>query len=351
MEKHSHNHPYQALYRKYRPKNFSEVRGQDHIINALLGSLSKNSIGHAYLFFGTRGLGKTTIARLLAKELKCQPEDIYEIDGASNRKIEDIRELRDAITTLPLSSPYKIYIIDEVHMLTNQAFNALLKTLEEPPSHVIFILATTELNKVPDTIISRCQVFTFRKPSQNLLKEAINDVANKEGYTLDNEAQEIIALEGDGSYRDALSVLEKILSASKEKKINGNLVSTLTGTPKNSLIKDIIQSIIDSNPSLGLTAIQTASENNYDLSILNKLVIRYMRLVIMLRFNPNSEASLKNNLSEEDYAFVKKASTKAGKNINSNSLSNFLFAQREIKTAFQKEIPIEIALLKSTQPQ
>ena len=181
-----------ALYRKYRPSSFDDVLGQEHIVKVLKGALKLGNIAHAYLFFGTRGTGKTSVARIMAQELKTSDADIYEIDAASNRGIDDIRELRDSVRTLPFNSDYKVYIIDEVHMLTKEAFNALLKTLEEPPKHVIFILATTELDKVPETIISRCQTFTFKKPTLSVLKDLVLSVSKKENFTLDNAGAELI---------------------------------------------------------------------------------------------------------------------------------------------------------------
>jgi replication-associated recombination protein RarA len=179
-----------VLYRTYRPAHWTEVIGQDHIVQTLRESINSGRTAHAYLFSGTRGTGKTTVARILAHELKTAPEDITEIDAASNRGIDDIRELREHVATLPFSSRYKVYIIDEVHMLSKDAWNALLKTLEEPPAHVIFILATTELNKVPDTIVSRCQTFVFRTPNRDILGAQIISIAQKEGYTLDAGAED-----------------------------------------------------------------------------------------------------------------------------------------------------------------
>src|SRR5574343_652540 len=171
-----------ALYRKYRPQSFKEVLGQDHIVKVLESSIESNKVSHAYLFVGSRGTGKTSVARIFARDIGVSENDMYEIDAASNRGIEDIRELRDGVRVLPFDSKYKVYIIDEVHMLSKDAWGALLKTLEEPPKHVIFILATTELHKVPDTIISRCQVFTFKKATNVICRKMLSEVASKEGY-------------------------------------------------------------------------------------------------------------------------------------------------------------------------
>src|SRR6185312_16293063 len=173
-----------SLYRKYRPHEFKDVRGQEAVVSVLEAAIKNKKIAHAYLFAGGRGTGKTSMARILARALETSEEDIYEMDAASNRGIDEIRQLRDGVSTLPFESTYKFYIIDEAHALTKDAWGALLKTLEEPPSHVIFVLATTELEKVPETIISRCQVFQFKKPPHEALKSLALDVAKKEGATL-----------------------------------------------------------------------------------------------------------------------------------------------------------------------
>ena len=208
-----------VLYRKYRPFDWSDVIGQESIVSVLESSIKMDKIAHAYLFSGTRGTGKTTIARIFARSLEVSDNDVYEIDAASNRGIDDIREIRDGVSVLPFESKYKVYIIDEVHMLTKEAFNALLKTLEEPPQHVIFILATTETDKIPETVLSRCQIFNFKTPNREILKTLINKVAKKEGFTLENGVADLLALLGDGSFRDTLGILQKVIGSTSNKKI------------------------------------------------------------------------------------------------------------------------------------
>src|SRR3989344_546734 len=247
-----------VLYRTYRPAKWSEVIGQDSVVNTLKDSVENGKPSHAYLFSGSRGTGKTSVARILAKALKTADEDVYEIDAASNRGIDDIRELREHVSVMPFSSPFKVYIIDEVHMLTKDAWNALLKTLEEPPSHVIFILATTELEKVPETIISRCQTFSFRKPSQKILKEVSERIAKKEGYAIEGPASELVALLADGSYRDAQGILQKAMGSSPDKKVTLAEVERITGSPKGVLVNSLIDALEKKNVAEGLATIGKA---------------------------------------------------------------------------------------------
>ncbi len=225
-----------ALYRKYRPASFSDVVGQEQIVELLQSAIKQKKVSHAYLFCGGRGTGKTTVARIFAHDIGCNSEDIIEIDAASNRGIDEIRELRDAVRTAPFSSPYKIYIVDEAHMLTKEAANALLKTLEEPPTHVIFILATTDPEKLPSTIVSRCQKVVFKSPDISTLAKRLQFVAHGEGKEIDDVTAELIASHGKGSYRDALGVLEQILTTNG-KKITHDAVHRFLGvTDKNLLI-------------------------------------------------------------------------------------------------------------------
>jgi DNA polymerase-3 subunit gamma/tau len=206
-----------ALYRKYRPKNLSEVVGQEHVTTTLANAIAADKLGHAYLLTGPRGVGKTSIARILAHQLndleydESQAHlDIIEIDAASNRRIDEIRDLRDKVHVLPAGAKYKVYIIDEVHMLTKEAFNALLKTLEEPPAHVVFILATTEAHKLPETIVSRTQHFSFKPIELAVLVDHLQSIATKESFKIDGDAVELVASHGDGSFRDSISLLDQV---------------------------------------------------------------------------------------------------------------------------------------------
>lgn len=236
---------YVALYRKYRPQTFSDVVGQEQVIDLLTNAIKQKKIAHAYLFCGGRGTGKTTVARIVAREIGCNDEDIIEIDAASNRGIDEIRELREAVRTAPFSSPYKVYIIDEAHMLTKEAANALLKTLEEPPSHVVFILATTDPEKLPQTIVSRCQKVVFRNPDIETLAQRILYIVNQEGEPLiSEESARKIAEHGKGSYRDALGVLEQVLtSAGKVKKVADETVHRMLGIPSKDLLNDLLEAL------------------------------------------------------------------------------------------------------------
>lgn len=227
---------YIALYRKYRPQTFSDVVGQEQIVSLLQTTIAQKKVSHAYLFCGGRGTGKTTVARIFARDIGCNPEDVIEIDAASNRGIDEIRELRDAVRTVPFSSPYKVYIVDEAHMLTKEAANALLKTLEEPPSHVIFILATTDPEKLPATIVSRCQKIVFKSPDIATLSKRLVYVAKNEGKTLDEATAVLIAHHGKGSYRDALGVLEQVLAQSEKNVKHEDALLFLGITDKETLI-------------------------------------------------------------------------------------------------------------------
>ncbi len=292
---------YKALYRKYRPVAFSDVVGQEHITSTLKSELSSGKVFHAYLFTGTRGTGKTTCAKILAKAVNClslkggdpcgecevcrnidggEVMDIVEIDAASNNSVENIRELREQVNFTPAAAKYRVYIIDEVHMLTLQAFNALLKTLEEPPAHVIFILATTEVHKLPSTILSRCQRFDFKRIEPQIICERLKYVAGREGFTLTDNAANMIASIADGGMRDALSTLD--LCVSSDKHITEEIVARVCGLAGNDYLLQLAEYIrcLDTQNALLLTdKLYGASVDM--LKLLGDLILHYRNLMIV----------------------------------------------------------------------
>lgn len=336
-----------ALYRKYRPQNWKSVLGQDHIVSILESSVRSNKVSHAYLFVGSRGTGKTSIARIFARDIGVSVNDIYEIDAASNRGIEDIKALRDGARVLPFDSKYKVYIIDEVHMLSKDAWGALLKTLEEPPKHVIFILATTELQKVPDTIVSRCQVFSFRKATDVVLKNMLLQVAKDEGYELEPEGAELLAILGDGSFRDALGVLQKVLNFTKSKKVKREDIEKITGAPKNILVNDFLSAIAMKNIEDGIKAVKQAAGENLDMKLFFKLIIQKFRIAIILRYAPKLATSMTGEVREADLEFLKGLvrEDKEGM-LRSVALSILLEEYQNMDRAFIAELPLELALVR-----
>ncbi|MBI4118343.1 MAG: DNA polymerase III subunit gamma/tau [Parcubacteria group bacterium] len=335
-----------VLYRKHRPQSFKDVLGQDHIIGPLMEAIKKGTPAHSYLFFGSRGTGKTSVARILAREVGCAPEDLHEIDAASNRGIDDVRELREGVRSLPFRSPYKVYIVDEVHMLTKEAFNALLKTLEEPPAHAIFILATTEVEKVPDTVLSRCETYTFRKPTAALLAGAIKDVAKKEGYAIEPEAAEVIAMLGDGSFRDALGVLQLVISSTKDKKITEEAVAKVTSVPSGALVNEVIQALAEGDAAKALSEVRRAAEANVDFTIFVRLLLKKLRFILLIRHAPDMKESIKAELGEDDFARLSTLAGVAGKNIKSGTILALLDAYTQTGRAHIPQLPLELALLK-----
>jgi len=335
-----------ALYRKYRPQKFSEVLGQEPIISALTHEIKNKKISHAYLFAGGRGTGKTSVARIFAREIGCFDEDIYEIDAASNRSIDDVRAIRDEVHTLPFRSPYKVYIIDEAHMLSKEAWNALLKTLEEPPEHVIFILATTEKHKVLDTIISRCQTFDFKKPSRQELSKSVLNVAKKEGYNLPKFGAEHIALLGEGSFRDALGILEKIILSSKDKDLEYQEIIDITGAPNSELIIKLIRSIGKKDSDGALSFIREIVDKNIEMKIFLNILLERLRFLVLLKYAPKTALKFKDNFSEDEYKELSFLAEDKSFFFGSETIVAFLEAYENISFASISELPIELAILK-----
>ena len=346
-EKNSHEHL--ALYRKYRPADFKDVLGQEHIIDVLMGSIKNEAISHAYLFCGTRGTGKTSVARIFAREVGCSANDLYEIDAASNTGVDDIRTLTESVNTLPFDSKYKIYILDEVHMLSKSAFNALLKTLEEPPKHVIFILATTEPEKLPETVVSRCQMFVFKKPTQKILKDLIMKVAKKEGCLIESSSAELISLLADGSYRDAYGILQKILSFSPDKKISVEEIERVTGAPRSGVVNKLITAIQDCDVAGGLGAVKEVSGANVDAKVFFKLLLQKIRYILLLRNAPDMAKEISEDVSEADFAFLKEFAQKNDLRITSAVLLELLSAYDFVGRSYIAELPLELAIIKLCQ--
>lgn len=287
---------YMALYRKYRPLVFSDVVGQDIIVKILKNAVINNKIGHAYLFSGPRGTGKTSVAKIFAKTVNCLTTvdgdacgkceickkintnsiDIIEIDAASNNGVDEIREIRNNVKLTPSVSKYKIYIIDEVHMLSTGAFNALLKTLEEPPKHVIFILATTEVNKIPLTIISRCQRFDFKKITNKSLKERLVSIAKTENKDIDEKVLNLIAKLSDGGLRDAINLMDQIITIGNED-ITVDDVFALSGEVKDSFIEQLFDSVIDSDLSKGMELISELHQLGKNFTTITDKLLIFLR--------------------------------------------------------------------------
>lgn len=333
-----------VLYRKYRPSEWSEVVGQEHIVGALSLSVEKNTFAHAYLFTGSRGTGKTSVARIFAKSLGTSADDIIEIDAASNRGVEDIDTLRANVRTLPFSSAFKVYIIDEVHMLSNHAFNALLKTLEEPPAHVIFILATTELDKVPDTIVSRCQLFSFRKPNPSVLANRVLAVAEAEGLSIDKESADLIAFLGDGSFRDTYGVLQKVASSVKDRTITTEAIEAATGAPSLTLTTTLFKALFASDIDLAYQTLQKAETHHTDMKLLAELLLKTIRTMLMYRYSPAMRPQIEGDYGSAYIELIQEG-VAASLAISSKSILSLITAVERISYASVPTVPLELAFI------
>lgn len=292
-------------------------------------SVLKSSLetpSHAYLFSGSRGVGKTSIARIFARGLGVSDNDIYEMDAASNTGVNNMRELSEAANTLPFDSKYKVYILDEVHMLSKSAFNAFLKTLEEPPRHVIFILATTETNKVPETIISRCQHFAFRTPSVEVLREAILKVSKAEKIKIESGAVDLVAVLGDGSFRDTLGILQKV---SGDGEITREAVEKITGSPRHVLVEAFIDGLLHKKAVEALDALEKAGANHANLVIFTDLALMEVRSVIIGSIRKGAEGVLPIHMRKV--------------------LASLLNARARIDSSSIQSLPLELAILETSE--
>ncbi len=339
---------HQTLYRKYRPQNFSELRGQQNVVTLFENILKTGKAGHAYLFTGGRGTGKTSVARIVARELGTNPEDIYEIDAASNRGIDEIRALRDGVHTLPFSSKYKVYIIDEAHMLTIQAANALLKTLEEPPAHCIFILATTDKQKLPATILSRCQTVDFINADNKILSEMVTEVAVKEGYTITTDAADLLALLGDGSYRDTYSLLETVLGSVEEDTIKADDVRAILKTPESARLLSVLEHISMGKTEDALGELRQLGDSADSEHVLGALISQ-MRMALLLRFDTKGsyKKRLLEKVSSEDIVRLQNIGASRVKPLTSESLVVAIETLGLIKKSGKTGLlPIELLIMR-----
>ena len=352
---------YTALYRKFRPLNFSEMVGQEHITRTLKNQIISDRVGHAYLFNGGRGTGKTSAAKILARAINClNPKDgepcneceickgaisgsltdIVEMDAASNNSVEDIRSIREEVNFLPTKAKYRVYIIDEVHMLSTGAFNALLKTLEEPPEHVKFILATTEPQKLPATILSRCQRFDFKRIGNEDIIKRLEIVCKESNIEITKEALNIIAILSEGAMRDALSILERCIQDG-ENKIDEDKIKDLVGIPKRVFVHDIINAIIDYDVDNALITVNKVLDEGKDISNLLWEIIKYAKDILLYKATQKVEL-----YSDEEISKIKEISEKAEKERLINLIYEFSELGNEIKYSTQKNIIFQAGIIK-----
>lgn len=316
-----------TLYLKYRPQSLDEIVGQEELVKVLKNSVKTENVSHAYLFSGGRGTGKTTAARAFAKELGIHKDDILELDAASNNGVDEIKSITESVHTLPYFSKYKMYILDEAHMLTKSASNAFLKTLEEPPRHVIFVLCTTDPEKILETILSRCTKFNLKSPSQEVLTKFLFEVCEKESVKVTKEAVSLIALSGDGSYRDALSNLQKVLSFDEEK-YSEEFVSKILGVPQVSAIFGYLKSLdglfgVDE----GIKVLKKLEEQSVDPKLFAKEMTYFARLILLARHKLVSENEIKVNYGEHISEFIKEFLQNKSPKINSLILGKIIEAE------------------------
>lgn len=350
----------QALYNKWRPQKWDEIVGQQHVVQTLRNAVTGNRVVHAYLFAGPRGTGKTTAARLLAKAVNCLNEDpaarpcnecihcvavnenrfldLIEIDAASQNGVDEVRDLRDKVNFSPNQGRYKIYVIDEVHMFSNSAFNALLKTLEEPPAHAIFILATTEMNKIPATVLSRCQRYEFRRVPIDGIVRQLQNIATHEKLTAEPEALMLIARQSAGGMRDAISLLDQMASTGRE--ITLALTQTVLGTATNQTVIDLVGAVYDRTPAAGMDAIHSALDSGTDPRLLARQVVDYLRALLLIQMGNAAQVDLAadTRTQAERHATTFSSADVLG------MIKAFNNAAVEQRGGWQPSLPLELAL-------
>jgi len=355
--------PTQALYLKYRPRTFDQVEGQGHVTQTLKNALADNRIAHAYLFSGPRGTGKTTTARLLAKAVNCLAEvgdkpdntcanciaineermlDLIEIDAASHTSVDDVREIRDKIDFRPGEAKFKVYIIDEVHMLSTSAFNALLKTLEEPPPHVIFVLATTDPQKIPATVLSRVQRFDFRRLTLREIIDRLNEIGIKESLRIEPDAIELIARQSTGSLRDAISMLDQLAAFNRDG-ITLSLVQNLLGATPQQTIGDLVGQIVQRDFSSGLTIIINAVDSGSDPRQFARDVVEYLRALLLIKTKSSTALSFTAEVQRDMSQLVGQLSVEQ----IVRAIRLFNQAIFELRSSVNPTLPLEVALIES----
>ncbi|WP_138419224.1 DNA polymerase III subunit gamma/tau [Aquibacillus sediminis] len=359
---------YQALYRVWRPTSFLDVVGQTHITRTLQNAIMQEKFSHAYLFSGPRGTGKTSAAKIFAKTVNCEKSpvmepcnecdackgiqdgsisDIIEIDAASNNGVEQIRDIRDKVKYAPSAVKYKVYIIDEVHMLSIGAFNALLKTLEEPPKHVIFILATTEPHKIPLTIISRCQRFDFKRISQSSMVDRMQTIAEAEGISVTKEALDAVALSAEGGMRDALSLLDQAISYSEEQVVLEDVLA-VTGSVSQQKLTHIVSAMYEKDVQQALQSVDDLIQQGKDPGRFVFDLIYYLRDILMYRSAPSLETMLERALADEEF---KQLANKMDADWIQRAITELNQCQQDIKWTNSPKVFIEIAILNITDQQ
>ena len=361
---------YTALYRKFRPQDFDDVKGQDHIVTALRNQVKANRLGHAYLFTGTRGTGKTTVAKILAKAVNCEHPvngspcnecpsckriaegnsmNVFEIDAASNNSVANIRDIVDEVTYSPTEGKYKVYIIDEVHMLSSSAFAALLKTLEEPPAYVMFILATTEVHMIPITILSRCQRYDFRRISIDTIAARLGDLMQQEQITVEDKALRYVAKAADGSMRDALSLLDQCIAFYLGENLTYDKVLQVLGAVDNEIFSKLLRYIIQRDVTGAIAMLEEMVTQGRDL---NQFVIDftwYMRNLMLVKSDTSMEDVLE--VSSEQMALLREEASMVDDATLMRFVRIFSELTNQIRQSAQKRVLIEIALIKLCRPQ